>query len=86
MKLKVGTKVRVTIKDTSLWAQGAPEALNGMTGTVEEIQSAVDVWGRVRVHESPFLVRFDKAAPKWWTHQSPALAWHFGEADLTVIG
>lgn len=83
--LEIGTKVRVNIKNRKEWATGAAEALNGMTGVVEEIKSDVDAWGRVRKAEAPFLVRFDRAAPKWWTHQSPALAWHFDAHDLVTL-
>ncbi len=85
MKLEIGTKVRVQIADPREWATGAADALTGMTGIVEEIKPDVDAWGRTRKAETPFLVRFDKAAPKWWMNQSAALAWHFDAKDLVAL-
>jgi hypothetical protein len=85
MTLEVGTRVRVEITKTEGWSIFAIAALNGMTGTIESVKPNVDAWDRPRKQDSPYCVRFDTPAPKWWSNQSPCLAFHFDAHDLVVL-
>ena len=76
--MKIGQRVKVAIKSEG-WSQGAKEALDGLTGTIEEIRE-----GGRSLGIGPILVRFDRPAPKWWTHQTPTTGFWFDESDLVV--
>jgi hypothetical protein len=70
-----GTRVRVRIVEPKTYAHGCAEALNGLPGTVEKFGNAGEV-----------LVAFDKPAPTWWTHQTPATGFWFPHSDLVTVG
>lgn len=69
----IGERVKIKIK-TQGWSRGAAVAMEGMLGVVERIERGNTV-----------LVRFDKPAPTWWTHQTPPKHFWFEPADLVVI-
>ena len=71
--IAIGSRVRVRIVAPQKYAHGAAAALDGMTGTVERFKSDGEV-----------LVWFDKPAPTWWTHQTPATAFWFPPTDLVA--
>jgi hypothetical protein len=80
MKIKVGDRVRVAIKDKRNWATGAAEILNGTPGIVS----------KEKTHVFPFsatslLVQFDAPARTWWAHQTPPKAWWFDPSELEVL-
>jgi hypothetical protein len=78
-RLTVGARVRVRIVERSEYAHGCADALDGKTGTVDEVSE------KDRQRESPYLVAFDTPAPKWWSHQTPARAFWFSAKDLEVV-
>lgn len=69
-----GKRVIVKIRNRSKYATGCADALEGMAGTVTGSNDRADAW----------LVQFDKPAPTWWTHQTPARAFWFPASDLSV--
>lgn len=77
MNFAVGARVRVQIKRPEEYATGSAEALEGALGTVEAYKP--------HNKGGEYLVRFDEARPKWWTHQTPATAFHFPARDLAAL-
>ena len=80
----VGARVRVAIAAPSAWALGAADALNGMVGEVEKVQSAEAMTGHpLRVPR--MLVRFDTPAPTWHSYQQPVRSFWFDEYELEAL-
>jgi hypothetical protein len=73
-KLDVGARVRVQIGNHHVYAQGAAQALDGMTGVVERFRA-----------DGEALVAFDRPAPTWWTHQTAWTAGWFHPSDLVRL-
>jgi hypothetical protein len=77
--LIIGARVRVALKDTTDWSEGAVRSLDGKVGTVEAIAA-----GGVP-HSYNVLVRFDEPARSWWASQTPPTGWHFRHEDLDLF-
>lgn len=68
--MKLGDRVVVRIANAKEWAHGAPDALNGVRGTVSCVRQCL------------LLVDFDTPVKPWWTHGSPSTAFWFEAKDL----
>lgn len=75
VKVHVHDRVQVAILNDRDYAFRCAQALNGMTGVVERYDANGDL----------AMVRFDKPAPTWWTHQTPVTGFWFPVHDLQVI-
>ena len=73
-QLSAGDRVRVTIVDKTIYAQGAGDALDGCEGVIERFKT-----------DGEALVKFDKPAPTWWSNQLPWGAGWFPPCDLTQL-
>ena len=80
-------RVHIQIADTSRFARGAAECLDGKTGTVTEVMehSVNGKWNGIE-RGPAVLVEFDEPARPWWTNQTPCAAFWFRPEDLTKIG
>lgn len=72
--MKVGDRVKVSALDPKTYAVGAAEALSGMSGTVERIDNSAG--------QNAILVKFDRPAPTWWSHQTPPTGAWFEPGEL----
>lgn len=75
--MQIGDRVEVNILHPEEWAQGAVPCLNGKTGVIEKIDACFPT-------ERNILVRFDKPANTWWTHQTPWTASWFKSEELLI--
>ncbi len=72
----INSRVKIAIRNPSEWAQGAPAALNGKTGTIEEVQTC-ERMTQYPLKKKKYLVRFDTPAKAWSTYQTPPAAFWF---------
>ncbi len=84
--IDVGGRVRVAIKDPSVYAQGCAAALEGRTGVVKRVN-----YGSVRDlgagPEPMHLVNFDDGADDrtWWSNQGLVTGFWLAPSELVTL-
>ena len=87
--MKTNDRVRVEIRAPETWAQGAPEILNGLTGTVEKVtERRLGPGPGEGVLVQMALVRFDAHDRGHWHRNAEpknVAAFHFDTEELVLL-